>query len=75
MTPAYSPIMGESPVQHYWLDAGWGTWEFKATPVCGKRMAQKMANGKAPDLIRPFGLDRFKTYQLSNEAGATAASH
>jgi sarcosine oxidase, subunit beta len=75
MTPDYSPIMGESPVQNYWLDAGWGTWGFKATPVCGKRMAETITNGKAPDLIRPFGLDRFKTYQLSNEAGATAASH
>ncbi|MGH8504005.1 MAG: FAD-dependent oxidoreductase [Gammaproteobacteria bacterium] len=75
MTPDYSPIMGESPVQHYWLDAGWGTWGFKATPVSGKRMAETIATGKVPDIIRPFRLDRFSTYDLSNEAGATAASH
>ncbi|MFQ6017245.1 MAG: FAD-dependent oxidoreductase, partial [Kiloniellaceae bacterium] len=38
MTPDYSPIMGDSPLENYWLDAGWGTWGFKATPVSGKYM-------------------------------------
>ncbi len=75
MTPDYSPIMGESPLQNYWLDAGWGTWGFKATPVAGKRMAETVATGRVPDQIKPFSLARFATYQLSNEAGATAASH
>lgn len=75
MTPDYSPIMGESPVKNYWLDAGWGTWGFKATPVCGKRMAECVAREKAPDLIKPFALSRFKTFDLVNEMGATAASH
>ena len=75
MTPDYSPIMGESPVKNYWLDAGWGTWGFKATPVTGKRMAETIANEKAPEILRPFRLDRFKTFDLANEMGATAASH
>lgn len=75
MTPDYSPIMGESPLKNYWLDAGWGTWGFKATPVCGKRMAETVACGRVPDILRPFRLDRFRTFDLLNEAGATAASH
>ncbi len=75
MTPDYSPIMGESPVKNYWLDAGWGTWGFKATPVTGKRMAETVAQEKVPDIIRPFRLDRFRTFDLVNEMGATAASH
>jgi sarcosine oxidase subunit beta len=75
MTPDYSPIMGESPLHNYWLDAGWGTWGFKATPVAGKRMAEAIATGRVPEQIKPFSLARFETYQLSNEAGATAASH
>ena len=75
MTPDYSPIMGESPVKNYWLDAGWGTWGFKATPVSGKYMAQTVAEEKVPDIIRPFRLDRFRTFDLVNEMGATAASH
>jgi len=75
MTPDYSPIMGESPVKNYWLDAGWGTWGFKATPVSGKRMAETIANEKPPKILEPFRLDRFHTFDLANEMGATAASH
>ena len=75
MTPDYSPIMGLSPVENYYLDAGWGTWGFKATPICGKTMSELVATGKVPDLIKPFGLDRFYRFEQVNEAGATAASH
>lgn len=75
MTPDYSPIMGLSPVKNYYLDAGWGTWGFKATPICGKTMASLIATGEVPDLIKPFELERFYRFQQVNEAGATAASH
>jgi len=76
MTPDYSPIMGLSPVGNYYLDAGWGTWGFKATPICGKTMAQLVASGgKVPELIAPFCMDRFDDFQQVNEMGATAASH
>jgi sarcosine oxidase subunit beta len=75
MTPDYSPIMGASPLDNLWLDCGWGTWGFKATPVAGKYMAQTIANGKVPDILRPFGMDRFTSFELLNEMGATAASH
>ena len=75
MPPDCSPIMGESPVKNYWLDAGWGTWGFKATPATGKFMAQTIATGHVPDIIAPFGLARFDTMALVNEMGATAASH
>ena len=75
MTPDYSPVMGASPVENYWLDAGWGTWGFKATPVSGKYMAETVARGKAPEILHPFRLERFSTFDLANEMGATAASH
>ena len=75
MTPDYSPIMGRSPVENYWLDAGWGTYGFKATPASGKYMAQAIATGAVPEIIAPFGLERFATMDLVNEMGATAASH
>ena len=76
MTPDYSPIMGASPVKNYYLDAGWGTWGFKATPICGKTMAELVASGgKTPELIAPFQLERFARFQQVNEMGATAASH
>ncbi|MDR2032844.1 MAG: FAD-dependent oxidoreductase [Azoarcus sp.] len=76
MTPDYSPIMGLSPVDNYYLDAGWGTYGFKATPICGVTMAELIASGgKVPELIRPFSLDRFSRFRQINEMGATAASH
>jgi len=75
MTPDYSPIMGASPLENLWLDCGWGTWGFKATPVAGKRMAQAIATGRVPDILKPFALERFETFRLLNEMGATAASH
>lgn len=75
MTPDYSPIMGASPLSNLWLDCGWGTWGFKATPVAGKRMAECIATGRVPDILKPFSLDRFDHFALVNEMGATAASH
>lgn len=76
MTPDYSPIMGLSPVDNYYLDAGWGTYGFKATPICGKIMAELVASGGVvPDLITPFAMERFDSFRQVNEMGATAASH
>jgi sarcosine oxidase subunit beta len=75
MTPDFSPVMGETPVQNYFIDAGWGTWGFKATPVCGKRMAETLATGKVPDLIAPFALERFYRYAQVGEKGAASVGH
>jgi sarcosine oxidase subunit beta len=75
MTPDFSPIMGETPVANYYLDAGWGTWGFKATPVCGKRMAETLATGKVPALLRPFDLARFEGFRQVGEKGAASVGH
>lgn len=76
VTSDYSPIMGLSPVENYYLDAGWGTWGFKSTPICGKTMAELVASGgKVPDLIKPFAMERFDSFTQVNEMGATAAGH
>ena len=73
LTPDSSPIMGETPVAGYYIDAGWGTWGFKATPVAGRRMAEAVATGRTPDLIRPFRLERFREMAEIGERGAGAA--
>jgi sarcosine oxidase subunit beta len=71
MTSDYSPIMGLTPLENYYIDAGWGTWGFKATPICGKTMAELVASGgKVPELIQPFELDRFSRFKQVNEMGA-----
>jgi sarcosine oxidase subunit beta len=75
MTPDFSPVMGLTPIQNYYIDAGWGTWGFKATPVCGKRMAETIATGKVPDLIKSFELERFYRFEQVGERGAASVGH
>ena len=75
MTPDFSPIMGTTPLEGYYIDAGWGTWGFKATPVCGKRMAETVATGRAPALIEPFALERFAAFRQIGERGAASVGH
>jgi len=72
MTPDFSPIMGRTPVENYYIDSGWGTWGFKATPVCGKRMAECIATDTQPDLLQPFRLSRFDDFDLVGERGAAS---
>jgi sarcosine oxidase subunit beta len=75
MTPDFSPVMGLTPLQDYYIDAGWGTWGFKATPVSGKRMAELIATGQLPELLRPFELERFYRMQQVGERGAASVGH
>jgi sarcosine oxidase, subunit beta len=75
MTPDFSPIMGVTPVEGFLVDVGWGTYGFKAGPVSGETMAALVATGKTPELIVPFGLDRFGRGDLMGEKGAAAVGH
>src|SRR6266403_1589537 len=75
MTPDFAPIMGVTPVEGFFLDAGWGTWGFKATPVCGKTMSHTVATGRNHPLIEGFTMDRFARYQLTGEKGAASVGH
>jgi sarcosine oxidase subunit beta len=75
MTPDFSPVMGLTPVKNYYVDAGWGTWGFKATPVSGKRMAETIATGEVPELLKPFELERFYRLQQVGERGAASVGH
>jgi sarcosine oxidase subunit beta len=76
MTPDYSPIMGEVPgIRGFYLDVGWGTYGFKAGPVAGRRMAELIATGRTPDLIKPFSITRFVEDRLVGEKAAAAVSH
>ena len=75
MTPDFSPIMGVTPVAGFLVDVGWGTYGFKAGPVSGEAIAELVATGKTPELIVPFGLDRFGRGDLMGEKGAAAVGH
>ena len=75
MTPDFSPVMGLTEIDNYYIDAGWGTWGFKATPVAGKRLAECLATGRQPDILTPFRLDRFQSFEQVGERGAAAVGH
>ncbi len=75
MTPDYSPVMGFTPVKGFLVDVGWGTYGFKAGPVSGEQMAEAVATGQTPKLIKAFALSRFETGMLVGEKGAAAVGH
>jgi sarcosine oxidase, subunit beta len=67
----WSPIMGETGVDGFLITTGWGTWGFKAIPAGGEALAELIATGRTPELIAPFGLDRFRRdHVLADQASA-----
>ncbi len=48
MSPDYSPIIGETEVDGFLVDCGWGTYGFKAAPITGVTLAELIATGKTP---------------------------
>ncbi len=70
ISPDSSPIMGTTPVDGFLVSAGWGTWGFKAIPAGGEQIAQLIATGRTPNLIAPFGLDRFAADRILADAGS-----
>ncbi|HEX5562080.1 MAG TPA: sarcosine oxidase subunit beta family protein [Nocardioidaceae bacterium] len=75
VSPDASPIIGPTPVDGLFVNCGWGTGGFKATPSAGWTMAHTMATGEPHPLNRPFGLERFTTGALVDEHGAAAVAH
>src|SRR5881409_299017 len=72
--PDASPIVGPTPIPGLFLNCGWGTGGFKATPGSGWAFADVLARGES-ELARPFGLDRFTSGALIDEHGAAAVAH
>jgi len=71
MTPDFSPVMGPTGIDGLLVSTGWGTWGFKAIPAGGEAMAHLIATGEVPELIAPFGLDRFaRDLPLSDRGSA-----
>jgi sarcosine oxidase, subunit beta len=75
VTPDRSPIIGLTPVQGLYVNCGWGTGGFKATPGSGHLFAATIARGEPHPIVAPFSLDRFRTGRLIDEAAAAAVAH
>ena len=74
-TPDRSPIIGLTPVSGLFVNCGWGTGGFKATPGSGQIFAATIARGEPHPIAAPFGLDRFASGRLIDEAAAAAVAH
>ncbi|RCG17407.1 sarcosine oxidase subunit beta family protein [Sphaerisporangium album] len=75
VSPDASPIVGLTPVDGLYVNCGWGTGGFKATPGVGWCYAHTIATGEPHPLNAPFTLDRFTTGALVDEHGAAAVAH
>ncbi|MBA2463339.1 MAG: FAD-dependent oxidoreductase [Actinobacteria bacterium] len=75
ISPDFSPILGVTEVDGFFVSCGWGTYGFKAAPIVGTTLAELVATGRTPPLIAPFTLERFYTDTLVSELAAAAVSH
>ena len=75
VSPDASPIIGPLPVRGLYLNGGWGTGGFKATPGSGHVYASTIAKDEPHPLAAPFSLERFATGALIDEHGAAAVAH
>ncbi len=75
VTPDRSPILGKMPVKGLYVNCGWGTGGFKATPGAGHLLAWTVAKDEPHPINAPFTLERFTTGRLIDEAAAAAVAH
>jgi sarcosine oxidase, subunit beta len=75
VTPDRSPILGKTPVKGLYVNCGWGTGGFKATPGAGDLLAYTMAKDEPHSINAPYNLDRFRNGRLIDEAAAAAVAH
>jgi sarcosine oxidase subunit beta len=75
VTPDRSPIIGRTPVPGLYVNCGWGTGGFKATPGAGHLLAWTMAHGEPHPINAPFTIERFRDGHLIDEAAAAAVAH
>src|ERR1700754_3253063 len=75
VTPDRSPILAKTPVHGLYVNCGWGTVGFKATPVSGHVFAPPIANDNPHPINAPFTIERFRSGRLIDEAAAAAVAH
>lgn len=75
VAPDASPIIGTTPIRDLFVNCGWGTGGFKATPGSGWVFAHTIAHGSPHPLNAAFSLDRFETGALIEEHGSAAVAH
>jgi sarcosine oxidase subunit beta len=75
VTPDRSPIIAKTPVPGLYVNCGWGTGGFKATPGAAHLFAWTIAHDQAHPINAPFTIERFRDGHLIDEAAAAAVAH
>jgi sarcosine oxidase subunit beta len=75
VTPDRSPVVGMTPVPGLFVNCGWGTGGFKATPGSAHVFAWTMAKGEPHPISAPFSLERFREGRVIDEAAAAGVAH
>ena len=75
VTPDRSPIIAKTPVPGLYVNCGWGTGGFKATPGSAHTFAWTIAKDEPHPINAPFTMERFRTGRLIDEAAAAAVAH
>lgn len=75
VSPDACPIIGLTPVKGLYINCGWGTGGFKATPGSGWVMAYTVAQDRPHALNEALCLDRFYNGYLIDEHGAAGVAH
>ncbi len=75
VTPDRSPIIARTPVPGLYVNCGWGTGGFKATPGSAHVFAHTIANDQPHPINAPFTIERFADGNLIDEAAAAAVAH
>jgi sarcosine oxidase, subunit beta len=75
VTPDRSPIIAKTPVPGLYVNCGWGTGGFKATPGSGHVFAHTIARDQPHPINAPFTIERFAEGNLIDEAAAAAVAH
>ena len=75
MSPDACPIIGKTDVGGLYINCGWGTGGYKATPGSGWVFAHTVAHDNAHDLNAAFSIERFETGRLIDEHGAAGVAH
>lgn len=75
VTPDRSPILAKTEVPGLYLNGGWGTGGFKATPGAAHLLAWTIAKDDPHPINAPFTMQRFRSGRLIDEAAAAAVAH
>jgi sarcosine oxidase, subunit beta len=75
VTPDRSPIIAKTPVPGLYVNCGWGTGGFKATPGSAHVFAHTIAKDEPHPINAAFTLERFAEGNLIDEAAAAAVAH